>query len=72
LVEVEKFGQENVVKLLVGNKCDLESERQVSKEEGKEMAAGLGVKFLETSAKEANNVETAFFTMSNEIRANVQ
>jgi len=25
--EVDKFGQENVVRLLVGNKCDLESER---------------------------------------------
>ena len=36
------------------------------------MAASLGIKFLETSAKEANNVENAFFTMSNEIRANVQ
>lgn len=59
------------MKLVVGNKCDLESERQVSYEEGKEMADSLGVKFLETSAKQSNNVENAFFTMSKEIRANV-
>ena len=72
LAEVEKFGQENVIKLLVGNKCDLESERQVSFEEGKELAQSLGVKFLETSAKQSNNVENAFFTMSTEIRQNVQ
>ncbi len=30
LSEVEKFGTENVVRLLVGNKCDLETQRQVS------------------------------------------
>ena len=36
------------------------------------MADSLGIKFLETSAKASSNVENAFFTMSNEIRSNVQ
>ncbi len=34
LAEVDKFGNENVVKLLVGNKSDLENNRQVKTEEG--------------------------------------
>merc|ERR1711977_196232 len=71
LAEVDKFANENVIKLLVGNKCDLENQRQVSFEEGKELADNLGVKFIETSAKSANNVDKAFFTLANEIKSRV-
>jgi Ras-related protein Rab-1A len=56
LAEVDKYGNENVVKLLVGNKSDLEASRQVKTEEGKTLADSLGIKFLETSAKDAVNV----------------
>jgi len=72
LAEVEKHANENVNKLLVGNKSDMESNRQVSYEEGKAYADQLGIKFLETSAKNSVNVENAFFTMANEIKAKVQ
>ena len=56
LAEVDKYGNENVVKMLVGNKSDLEANRQVKTEEGKSLADSLGIKFLETSAKDAVNV----------------
>ena len=72
LTEVEKFANENVIKLLVGNKSDLESSRQVKFEEGKEFADSLGVQFIETSAKNSSNVEKAFFTLANEIKGRVQ
>jgi len=72
LTEVEKFANENVIKLLVGNKSDLESSRQVKFEEGKEFADSLGVQFIETSAKNSINVEKAFFTLANEIKGRVQ
>lgn len=71
LSEVEKFANENVVKLLVGNKCDLESQRQVTFAQGKEFADSLGVKFIETSAKNAINVDKAFFTLAEEIKGKV-
>jgi Ras-related protein Rab-1A len=61
-----------VVKLLVGNKSDLEASRQVKTEEGKTLADSLGIKFLETSAKDAVNVEKAFTTLSTEIKSKVQ
>jgi GTPase SAR1 family protein len=51
----------------VGNKCDKESERKVSTEQGKDFAAQYGMKFLETSAKDATNVSEAFITMTKEI-----
>lgn len=60
------------MKLLVGNKSDLEANRQVKTEEGKTLADSLGIKFLETSAKDAVNVEKAFTTLSTEIKSKVQ
>mmetsp|Transcript_34368 Transcript_34368/g.40137 ORF Transcript_34368/g.40137 Transcript_34368/m.40137 type:complete len:211 (+) Transcript_34368:55-687(+) len=72
LTEVEKHANEKVNKLLVGNKCDLESQRQVSYEEGKKFADQLGIKFIETSAKNSVNVDAAFFAMANEIKERVQ
>ena len=40
----------------VGNKCDRE-DRCVSTDEAKQLAAELNVTFVETSAKDNNNVE---------------
>ena len=34
MTEIERFATENVNKLLIGNKCDLEEKREVSFEEG--------------------------------------
>lgn len=56
--------------LLVGNKIDL-ANRQVSFEEGSELAQELGVSFIETSALSGSNVEQAFVTMTAAIKASV-
>ncbi len=54
--------------VLVGNKCDLEHERQVTASEGADMAKSFGCKYLETSTKERMNVEACFFELVREIR----
>lgn len=41
---------------------------KVTYEEGKEYADSLEIKFIETSAKKANNVDKAFYTMGGEIK----
>ena len=41
----------------VGNKCDLEEKRVVSREEGEQFAKNNGLFFLETSAKTYENVD---------------
>mmetsp|Transcript_667 Transcript_667/g.1364 ORF Transcript_667/g.1364 Transcript_667/m.1364 type:complete len:217 (+) Transcript_667:82-732(+) len=69
LNEVNRYVNESTCKILIGNKCDLHSERQVSTEEGQAKADSLGIAFLETSAKEATNVEAAFRQMSTELIA---
>ncbi|KAM3145993.1 GTP-binding protein of the rab [Paramecium bursaria] len=71
LQEIEKYANENVVRLLVGNKNDLESKREVTFDEGKELADSLNIKFIETSAKNSINVEKAFMTLATEIKAKV-
>ncbi|VDD81535.1 unnamed protein product [Mesocestoides corti] len=47
---------ENIPIVLVGNKCDLEDERAVGKEEGQKLARQWNCTFMETSAKSKINV----------------
>jgi GTPase KRas protein len=54
--------------ILVGNKCDLENERQVSNEEGKELAKQWGCTFFEASAKSRIHVDDCFFELVRAIR----
>ena len=70
LEEARQNGNNNMVIMLIGNKCDLEV-REVSKEEGQKFAAKHGLIFLETSAKTAQNVEEAFLTTARKIYDNI-
>ena len=61
--EVDKIANPQVCKIIVGNKTDLEEKRQVRREEGQAFADSLGVPFIETSAKNAYNVQKLFEEM---------
>ncbi|KAJ6232338.1 ras-like protein [Anaeramoeba flamelloides] len=52
--------------ILVGNKCDLENERQISREEGQDLAKTFNCPFFETSAKDRINVDESFFSLARE------
>jgi len=49
--------------MLVGNKLDLEDERQVTTEMGRNLAAKFSCGFLEASAKTNTNVKEIFFEL---------
>jgi len=68
LHEIDRYATEGVNKLLVGNKSDLVAKRQVDTASAKDRADGLSIPFLETSAKNAENVERSFMTMASEIK----
>jgi len=67
LKEVNRYASEGTCKLLVGNKSDRTTDKVVTAEQAKEYADDLGIAFLETSAKSAQNVEEAFLTMAGEL-----
>mmetsp|Transcript_47340 Transcript_47340/g.122455 ORF Transcript_47340/g.122455 Transcript_47340/m.122455 type:complete len:103 (-) Transcript_47340:3784-4092(-) len=58
--------------MLIGNKCDLATKRQVSYEEGEQFAKEHGLVFMEASAKTAENVEEAFLSTGKMIYEKVQ
>lgn len=66
LSEVNRYASEGTSKLLIGNKSD-RSDKVVDTAQAKEFAESLGIPFLETSAKNASNVEEAFLTMASEL-----
>ncbi|XP_041010276.1 ras-related protein RABD1-like isoform X4 [Juglans microcarpa x Juglans regia] len=68
LNEIDRYANESVCKLLVGNKCDLVENKVVDTQTAKAFADELGIPFLETSAKDSINVEQAFLTMAGEIK----
>ncbi|WCJ36414.1 hypothetical protein M5689_017616 [Euphorbia peplus] len=68
LNEIDRYASENVNKLLVGNKSDLTANKVVSYETAKAFADEIGIPFMETSAKNASNVEQAFMAMAADIK----
>ena len=66
---MNESGLENVAKILVGNKLDLENEnkRMVLTKDGENYANNLNMKFIETSASKPCNVEDAFILIVKEI-----
>ncbi|KAM6937506.1 ras-related protein Rab-19 isoform 2-T2 [Xenentodon cancila] len=68
--EVEQFGAASVVLILIGNKSDLYAQRQVLFEDACTLAENSSMlAALETSAKEAQNIEAAFVLMARELLA---
>ena len=66
LTQIEKYAQAGALKILIGSKNDLEKDRKVTFEQGKEFADKNGMKFFETSAKESTNVKESFLTITEE------
>ena len=67
LIEIEKNASKDVLKVLIGNKTDLEEKRVITYNQGKEFADSYGLKYIETSAKKNLNVNEAFETLGREL-----
>jgi len=71
LEEVRQNGNPDTTIMLIGNKSDQDSRRQVTTEEGERFARENGLIFIETSAKTAANVEEAFINTTTVIYNNI-
>lgn len=59
VTQIKTYSWDNAQVILVGNKCDMEDQRVISFERGRQLADQLGVEFFETSAKENVNVKVS-------------
>lgn len=71
LDELKMHSDMNIVTMLVGNKCDLETLREVPIEESKALAEAEKLFFIETSALNATNVNDAFQIVIKEVYNNM-
>ena len=65
--DVTAVADKKITIVLIGNKSDLEDQRQVTKEQAEEKSNKLEIAFLETSALSGENLEKAFEMMINEV-----
>ncbi|KAF8561426.1 hypothetical protein P879_10018 [Paragonimus westermani] len=72
LTDARRLTCHNTVVCLIGNKADLEEQRDVSYEEAKQLADENDLIFLECSAKSGTNVDDVFIETARKIYQNVQ
>ncbi|XP_064636986.1 ras-related protein Rab-30-like [Lineus longissimus] len=67
LSEIDMYASTKVLTYLVGNKTDRVNQREIPVHIAEEFARRYGMRFLETSAKEADNVERLFMEIAKEL-----
>nr|XP_022324245.1 ras-related protein Rab-30-like isoform X1 [Crassostrea virginica] len=65
--EIEKYANTKVFSYLVGNKIDQINRREIPSYIGEQFAKRYEMKFIETSAKEAENVDALFYDIATEL-----
>merc|ERR1712086_205042 len=65
---IEQHANEQVVKILLGNKCDMPDKKMVTWEQGNDLAKEYGIMFFETSAKTNVKVDEAFTAIARAIK----
>ena len=63
---INKFAKSNVLRILVGNKTDLEKERVITTEQGKQLAQENGLKYYEISALKIQGLQEMFEDIAKE------
>eukprot|EP01027_Heterolobosea_sp_BB2_P002244 GEZU01003358.1.p1 GENE.GEZU01003358.1~~GEZU01003358.1.p1 ORF type:complete len:157 (+),score=27.21 GEZU01003358.1:495-965(+) len=72
LTDARNLTNPHTVIMLIGNKLDLSSQREVSFEEASRFAEENGLIYVEASAKTGQNVEEAFLATARKIYSNIE
>ncbi|CAG2101597.1 unnamed protein product [Medioppia subpectinata] len=67
LRNIDEHANEDVEKMILGNKCDCDDKRMITKERGETIAREHSIRFLETSAKANINIDRAFLDLAEAI-----
>nr|XP_043627010.1 ras-related protein Rab5-like [Erigeron canadensis] len=65
--ELQRQGNPDTIMVLVANKADMITKREVDPEEAKQYAKENGLKYFETSAKTAQNIQELFYEIATEV-----
>ncbi|KAK2724914.1 ras-related protein Rab-10-like [Artemia franciscana] len=65
--QIRMYASEDIQLMIIGNKCDMEDYRLVSKDTGERIAKEYNTLFVETSAKANINIEKAFTDLADAI-----
>ncbi|GJS60582.1 Ras-related protein RHN1-like protein isoform X1 [Tanacetum coccineum] len=65
--ELKRHGNPNLVMVLVANKADLNTNREIDIEEGKQYAKDNNMQFFETSARTAENLHELFYEIAKRV-----
>ncbi|KAL7668906.1 hypothetical protein ACOME3_009588 [Neoechinorhynchus agilis] len=64
LSRIEKQAPPRIVKMMLGNKIDMNDKIEVAKENATELAENMHILFFETSARDGTNVSKAFYAIA--------
>lgn len=64
VAELQRSLQDEIIISIVGNKIDLEEEREISKEEGTEFASSIKASYSEVSAKTGEGINDVFLALT--------
>eukprot|EP01129_Flabellula_baltica_P007806 TRINITY_DN3050_c0_g1_i1.p1 TRINITY_DN3050_c0_g1~~TRINITY_DN3050_c0_g1_i1.p1 ORF type:complete len:211 (+),score=45.24 TRINITY_DN3050_c0_g1_i1:49-681(+) len=62
--EIQEDRRDEVIMILVGNKTDLEENRVIPTEQGRQKAEDMGMMFIESSAKTGDNINALFYKIA--------
>ena len=68
---IETHAADSVNKVLIGNKCDMLTDKSIETTRGQALADEYGMKFFETSAKNNINVAEAFISIATDIKKRI-
>ncbi len=66
--QIDLHANQNVEKILVGNKCDLEGKKVIETQQGQELAREFNMGFFEASARTGHNVNETFLHIASSIK----
>lgn len=70
--QVKNHAHADVYKMLLGNKCDVEVDKKIPKDQIAELVNELNIEYYETSAKANVNINEAFYQIAKQIKAKAQ
>ena len=69
--DIKELASNDNKNIILGNKCDLESERKINKEEGDNLAKKYNCQFFEVSAQNGKNIDKSFLCLVQSILKDV-